>query len=108
MYVSITASYKRLTTKCSSGSSVTTKWQLPTDLWHSEWLSVQVISIIIFSAYHIDITESELLKSLKAVKNNKSPGTDGLTSEFYKFFWSDIKIFLLDSLQYALDNKHFQ
>ena len=102
MYVSITASYKRLTTKCSSGSSVTTKWQLPTDLWHSEWLSVQVISIITFSAYHIDITESELLKSLK------SPGTDGLTLEFYKFVWSDIKIFLLDSLQYALDNKHFQ
>ena len=29
-------------------------------------------------------TESESLKSLKSLKNGKSPGTDGLTAEFYK------------------------
>ncbi len=45
-----------------------------------------------------EITENECLKSLKDMKNNKSPGTDGLTAEFYKMFWSDIKILLLDSL----------
>ena len=32
------------------------------------------------------ITKPELLKALKAVKNGKSPGTDGYTVEFYKFF----------------------
>ena len=34
------------------------------------------------------MTESELLKSIKTFKNGKTPGTDGLTAEFYKFFWT--------------------
>ena len=36
-------------------------------------------------------TEQEILNSLKCLKNNKAPGYDGLTTEFYKFFWIDIK-----------------
>ena len=48
------------------------------------------------------LSENELLKSIKAMKNGKSPGTDGLTSEFYKFFWIDLKNILLDSLNYSL------
>ena len=32
------------------------------------------------------------------MKNRKSPGTDGYTAEFYKFFWKDIGNFVLDSL----------
>ena len=48
------------------------------------------------------VTEKELLSSLKLLKNGKSPGTSGLTPEFYKFFWIDIKIPLLESLNYAL------
>ena len=43
------------------------------------------------------LTENELLKSIKAFKNGKTPGTDGLTAEFYKFFWADIKCYLLES-----------
>jgi len=49
-----------------------------------------------------DLTESEILKSLKNMKNGKSPGTDGLVAEFYKFFWIDIKQFLLESLKLSL------
>ena len=37
------------------------------------------------------------------MKNGKSPGTDGLTSDFYKFFWIDIKHLVLDSLNYAYE-----
>ena len=37
------------------------------------------------------MTENELLKNIKSFKNNKTPGTDGLMAEFYKFFWQDIK-----------------
>ncbi len=33
--------------------------------------------------------------------NNKSPGIGGLTVEFYKFFWVDIKFFF-ESINYAL------
>ena len=47
------------------------------------------------------MTENELLKSIKSFKNNKTPGTDGLTAEFYIFFWQDIKHVLLASISYA-------
>ena len=50
------------------------------------------------------LTERELLKSIKAFKNGKTPGTDGLTAEFYKFFWLDIKGYLLASIIFALEN----
>ena len=37
-----------------------------------------------------EITESELLKSVKSIKNDKSLGNDGLT-KFYETFWEEIK-----------------
>ena len=51
-----------------------------------------------------DITQRELLISLKELKNGKTPGTDGLTTDFYKFFWVDIKDCLYDSILYAIHN----
>ena len=47
-------------------------------------------------------TEPELTKSIKSMKNGRSPGTDGLTSEFYKLFYIDIKHILLSSINYEL------
>ena len=38
-----------------------------------------------------EITESELLKSLKSMKNDKSPGNHGLTKGFYETFLEEIK-----------------
>ena len=37
------------------------------------------------------ILEKKLLKTLKNMSNNKSPGNDGLTKEFYEMFWEDLK-----------------
>ena len=37
------------------------------------------------------MTIEEFGEALKQLPNRKSPGTDGLTSEFYKFFWPHIK-----------------
>ena len=45
-----------------------------------------------------EISLSELSYSLQNMKNNKSPGPDGFTVEFYKAFWNDISAFLLRSL----------
>ena len=42
------------------------------------------------------------LAALKTLKNSKTPGIDGLPAEFYKFFWTDIKVALLKSINYAL------
>ena len=51
------------------------------------------------------ITESEVLKSLKEMQNDKSPGTDGYTAEFYKYFLPDIKNLLINAINYVLENK---
>ena len=45
------------------------------------------------------ISKTELLKSLKSMKNDKSPGNDGITKKLYKFFWDDIKNSLSDSIK---------
>ena len=41
------------------------------------------------------ILEEEVKVAIKFMKNNKTPGTDGLPCEFYKNFWNDLKVFLL-------------
>ena len=35
------------------------------------------------------------------MKNEKSPGLDGYTVEFFKFFWIDIGVFVLRSINYG-------
>ena len=51
-----------------------------------------------------EILYSELGFALKNMKNNKSPGLDGFTVEFFKFFWTDIGHFILQSLNYGYRN----
>ena len=43
------------------------------------------------------ISEKEAKEVVKNMKNNKTPGTDGFPVEFYKFFWSDINTYLINS-----------
>ena len=49
------------------------------------------------------LTLDECLRSLKNMQNDKSPGSDGFSSEFYKFFWRDLGTFLLRSLNYSFE-----
>ena len=35
---------------------------------------------------------------LKSMKNNKSPGSDGFTAEFYMFFWADLKNYITKAI----------
>ena len=44
------------------------------------------------------ITELECIQAIKDMKNNKSPGSDGIPVEFYKIFWKIIGKYLIDSL----------
>ena len=48
-----------------------------------------------------EIKYPELAEALKNMKNSKTPGNDGLTAEFFKFFWIDLKMFILNSLNYG-------
>ena len=50
------------------------------------------------------ITIRELGEALKHLPNNKTPGTDGLTTEFYKFFWLNIQDLVQASILYAFEN----
>ena len=42
-------------------------------------------------------TEAECISALKLMKKQqqKSPGSDGITVEFYKLFWNNKKNFML-------------
>ena len=48
-----------------------------------------------------DITMEDLKTSLFSMSGGKSPGNDGLTVEFYKCFWLEIKDFLFSSVCYS-------
>ena len=53
-----------------------------------------------------EITIVELGQTIMKSKNNKSPGPDGFSNEFYKTFWHNIKIILLKLLNsYRLKNR---
>ena len=52
-----------------------------------------------------NLTVEEISIALSKLPNGRSPGPDGLTTDFYKFFWSDIQDLLLSSYLYSLENK---
>ena len=49
--------------------------------------------------------EKDLFDSMKNMENDKSPGNDGLTKEFYVTFWDDIKATFISSLKQAKERK---
>ena len=51
-----------------------------------------------------ELTLAELSMSVKNMKTGKSPGSDGLTTDFYKFFWSDLNNLVFDSLNTAYEH----
>ena len=48
-------------------------------------------------------TMDECGEAIKSMKNNKSPGFDGIPVEFYKIFWNDIKHYYYDSVAHSFD-----
>jgi exonuclease III len=52
----------------------------------------------------LPITLDEIAHAIKELPNNRSPGTDGLPIEFYKFFWKKIQNIVLNSIEYAIQN----
>ena len=54
-----------------------------------------------------EITLKELTNSLEEFENNKTPGCDGLTKEFYVAFWNHLGPILLQTLQFCKEQKSF-
>ena len=51
------------------------------------------------------MSEDVVLKSLKSIDNNKSPGNDGLSKELYECFWDEFKKLFLASIHKAFLNQ---
>ena len=51
------------------------------------------------------ITYEEAGTVLKNMKNNKSPGSDGYTVEFFKFFWKDLGHYLIRAIHFNFELK---
>ena len=49
------------------------------------------------------ISFEEAAAALKNMKNNKSPGNSGYTTEFFKFFFKDIGKYLVRAINYGFD-----
>ena len=51
------------------------------------------------------ISKTDLFNSMKSMNNNKTPDYDGLTKEFYKTFWDELKIPFMKSINKAFHTK---
>ena len=47
------------------------------------------------------VTYNEAYETLQKMKSNKSPGSDGFTTEFFKCFWSKLGYFIVRSINYG-------
>ena len=48
-----------------------------------------------------DLTLIECREALFSMASNKSPGSDGFSNDFYKYFWDEVGILVLNSLNFA-------
>ena len=51
------------------------------------------------------LTEQECYQALKDMDNGKTPGSDGSTCEFYKFFWDYVKQNVIASINYGFEKR---
>ena len=50
------------------------------------------------------VSMEECWSALQSMSNGKSPGSDGLTREFYVHFWEDIGSCLVSTLNYSFEH----
>ena len=50
------------------------------------------------------MNEEECTLALKDIKNGKSPGSDGLITEFYKIIWHKLTKYFIDSIKYSYEH----
>ena len=89
----------------------TTAWletlsrESPNELSQESSLNIPKLSTDQIILCDIELTEKDLYDSMKSMENDKSPGNDGLTKEFYVTFWDDIKATFISSSKQAKERK---
>lgn len=53
------------------------------------------------------VTKADILKTLKQMKNDKSPVADGFTVEFFKFFWADLGKYITSAINDSYNKGEF-
>jgi len=61
------------------------------------------ISILEHEQLEKEIGEEEVWNIIKDSPKNKSPGTDGFTNEFYQTFWPQLKKYMINAFNAALE-----
>ena len=51
------------------------------------------------------LSEKECHLALKDMENGKSPGSDDLSSEFYRVFWDNINLDVVASINYSFEKR---
>ena len=64
-------------------------------------IHLPTISDEIYTICEAEVTEANLLVALKSIPDDKTPGNDDLSKEFYETFWEDIKDVFINSLKQA-------
>jgi len=67
--------------------------------------SLPCLSMDQSSILNEELTEDEIKEVLWNMKNNKTPGIDGLSAEFYKIFWPEIKGIFFETIKEIEKNK---
>ena len=75
----------------------------PTDFLNS--IELKQLSSVEFDEMRKPLTLEEVGRALYAMKNNKSPGSDGFPAEFYKYFWSDLKFIVMRMLVSSYESR---
>jgi mannosylglycoprotein endo-beta-mannosidase len=71
-------------------------------------LSLEAIglSLVELAGLEAQISEEEAWEAVRVMRANKSPGTDGLSCDFYKFCWPTVKMDVTAALQAVWLGRH--
>ena len=95
---------------CDNENIIDSIYKFYQKLYHSSNISENDVDTYLQNVECLSVTEkekddcdnlpslNECENAIKLMKNNKSPGLDGLPAEFYKLFWNDIKDYFYESL----------
>ena len=70
-----------------------------------ENIDIPILDIEDKSLCERELTESDFLEALLSMQNNKTPGNDGLSKEFYVYFWNEIKENFVNSWKVGVKKK---
>jgi hypothetical protein len=86
--------YENLYSKRDTVSNINLKNEIP-------YTAIPTLSDEIKNNLEGEIAYAELTASIKRMKNEKSPGSNGFTSEFFKFFLNNLENFFFQSINYG-------